>query len=474
MNDSPTSILGPESYGEGAPSKFPIGRFPERIRSVATELAEVYQTPVCLAAMSVLGVLSGAIGRSIGVINAYKDKTTLLNLYVFAIAGRGIGKSVIGGTLMQPLSEYSGKIELAHQAKEAERKTALGIIQREIEELTRRVGKETGTAQAESKARLDVLHADAGKLAQEGTQERTLIVANTTSEALTRLLKQNEETLFSYSAEAGDAVKVALGKYTQKGDYDVLLSGYSGDEVRCSRVNRPSIFLRAPCLSLLWMFQGCVFDELNADKQAINRGLTARPLIFDSGAKREYDDGEIRRFLQTDAWGAVVNALLKHRFSDKPYRELNCCPEARNAFTDFHNRTLDLERDQDAHFEGELGRARENAIKVAGIFAAIQEEEQISLATANDAIAVVRWCIWSYLGIRRASERQHYQTLFEKVHALLEMRGGEMTTRDLNASNGISREELEMLCRLFPGRLVIEKRTRNGPGRPSEVLVLLQ
>src|SRR5438552_3856668 len=47
----------------GAPDKFPIADFPALLRAVAEELAKVYQTPVCMPAMSAIAALSGSTGQ---------------------------------------------------------------------------------------------------------------------------------------------------------------------------------------------------------------------------------------------------------------------------------------------------------------------------------------------------------------------------------------------------------------------------
>ena len=101
-NDLKTKDL---SYGE--PQNFPIDAFPENLRNVVTEMAKLYQTPVCLPAMSSLAILSGAIGRSAYVTGAFKDKVTYLNLFVVPVAKKSVGKGNIGEQLCHPINERS-------------------------------------------------------------------------------------------------------------------------------------------------------------------------------------------------------------------------------------------------------------------------------------------------------------------------------------------------------------------------------
>ena len=46
-------------FSRGDPEEFPIAALPTILAAVATNLAEVYQVPVCMPAMSMLAVLSG-------------------------------------------------------------------------------------------------------------------------------------------------------------------------------------------------------------------------------------------------------------------------------------------------------------------------------------------------------------------------------------------------------------------------------
>jgi hypothetical protein len=55
-------------FSAGAPANFPEGALPPLLRTVANDMATVYQTPRCLPAMSALAVLSGAVGSSVVVI----------------------------------------------------------------------------------------------------------------------------------------------------------------------------------------------------------------------------------------------------------------------------------------------------------------------------------------------------------------------------------------------------------------------
>jgi len=424
--------------------------------------------------MSAMAVLAGTIGKSVIVRGAYKDKATRLNLFVIAVAERGSGKGNIGETLCAPMTLRSKDLAKKHAEITASKRGEQGAIKKEIAHLERNISNRSGADRAN---RLDTLGHKQARLAElerEAAREVTLLVGNTTSEALERALADNGETLFSYSAEAGAAVKVALGKYsrTGDGDYDLLLSGYSGDSFRSSRVTRKGVELEKPCLALLWLVQPIIARKLFGDAEAVSRGLTARILIFDTGAKREHDDRQNLTFDQEPQWSQFLAEILDRRMSEKEPLEIICTVEAREVFAKFYDESVDLERSLGADLAGELSRWRENAIKVAGLFALAVKITGVSAEMAAQACTVVRWCGLNYLTMLQTSRTKRMRKEPESITKLLWAGGGELAVGILQSSNGYTRQELDALVAAFPTEIEIERRKHAGPGKPAEVVRL--
>lgn len=459
----------------GEPEKFPIDVFPESLRSVANDMAGVYQTPVCLPAMSALAVLSGAVGKSVVVRGGYKDKATRLNVYVIPVAERGSGKGNVGETLIAPLVCRSRELAKRHGNVVAGKRGELGVLKREVQKMEQQAAGKSDGERANLLDTLSNRHARIAELEAEATRDSTLWVGDTTSEALGRALADNGETLFGYSSEAGAAVKVALGKYTEKGkgDFDLLLMSYSGDAVRINRITRGIVQLDNPCLGLLWLVQPCVIQQLVGDAEAIQRGLTARPLIFNSGARREHDDRQFQAFTHAEKWRVFIDKILDDRLTGAEPREITCTPEAREVFAKFDDESVDLERGPFADLAGELSRWRENAVKVGGLFTVAEGTDTISSAQAERAVAVVRWCGINYLGLLQFGRRERLREDLERVLELLrESKGGEINLGDLARNHGIRRQKLESLIAVFPDRLAIHRipQAPGAAGRPAEVL----
>jgi len=457
--------IAADPVADGAPDKFPIDCFPPQIREVAEDMARVYQTPACLPAMSALAILSGAAGKWAEVHGAYKDRGTRLNLYVIAAAERGSGK---GNTsqLAEPVRLREAVMQGEHRKRIAGHKADAGILRARIYKAEKSSG---------GGADLQDMHRRLAELEREARRHVALTLDNATSEAAIATLQDNGEELFCVSSEAGGAIKVALGRYTKgnASDFEWLLSAYSGDAMSVRRVNREAVTLESPCLSLLWMTQPSVLRELCANPETQERGLTARMLIFDSGARRQHDNGDNLAFTKGGQWKALVNRVLDMRATGKPV-EIHCQPEAREVFRLFNNESVDYGREAFAGLDGELSRWAENAIKVAGLFALASGADTITPETANNACAVVKWCSFNYLAILAAGRRERKREELKRLLDIVRENGGEVTLRDLTRRNGITRVDITEILSAFPGAVEIERRITEGTqgGRPSEIITM--
>ena len=454
----------------GNPDLFPIDAFPGALRKVAENMQSVYQVPVCLPAMSALAVLSGAAGASVVVSGGYKDRPTRLNLYVIPVAERGSGKGVIGEALCKPLSERSSELAAKHRQTVAGVKGEIGVLKKEMETMQRSAANAKGAERDNLMATIRARSERIDSMDRDAIKEKTLLIGDSTSEALAKALEDNDEVLFSYSAEAGGAVQVALGKYSDGGDIDLLLSGYSGDAVRANRITRKSVGLENPCLSLLWLIQGIVMRQLAGDPEAFSRGLTARPLIFDTGSRREKDDRSNASFEYAEVWRSLIHAALNRREANSAALEITCTDEAREVFASFHDESVDLERGPFADLAGELSRWRENAIKVAGLFAIAEGSSGVSADIAERAVSVVRWAGFNYLGLLQAGRKDRQREELERVLEVLNDAGGSINLGDLNKRHSIKRDRLMAVMAAHPGMLALDKIKTNG--RPGEVLRL--
>ncbi len=303
------------------------------------------------------------------------------------------------------------------------------------------------------------------------------VEGNCTSEALATSLRSGDQSLMLFSPEAGEVLRVAAGKYNknEKGDFDLLLSGWSSEPVSYNRISRGRRHLR-PTLSALLFAQPVIVDELLANDEAFERGLTARMLIFDSEIELRHDDGVERKLPPhiLNQWAEHIRFLTKNRPTTRTF-EVRCGQDARESFRIFHNMSIDARRGGYADVSGELSRWRENAIRVAlNLWLADGKGGDISGEQADRAISVVHWCYSSYMRLlnrgRGARKMSRVQTL---RGLLVDTSEKEITLRDLAGCHGFEQDEVRRLAAEFSDKLMTTTKSPGAKGgRPSEVLTI--
>lgn len=164
------------------------------------------------------------------------------------------------------------------------------------------------------------------------------------------------------------------------------------------------------------------------------------------------------------------------RFRPSPFANphcIICTPEAREIFRQFHNEAVQLRRGEFRDIEAELGRWRENAIRLAigQCVADNHEAQELTGEQAARAVEIMRWCARSSLQITNAARMQKRAKRADALQAILAGKlDGKETLRNLDKSHGITPEEVRGLAGQFPERFTVE-RVETG-GRPSEILRL--
>ncbi len=246
------------------------------------------------------------------------------------------------------------------------------------------------------------------------------------------------------------------------------LSGYSVEPYRVDRVNRPSLEI-LPCLSALFFCQPSVLLEIITNEEALERGLTARTLPFIVQSELKEDDGVLRIISQraSDNWKTVIRAVLSKRArSPAKHRKSRIESLVRQSpvrsSANFTTRSVRLRNGAFRSDEGELGRWRENAIRIA-VGQCVADDinaSDLSEAQARRAVELTRWFVFSSLKIMQAGRVQRRMKRLEEVVALLVQCGGNLTLRDLERRHGVSHEEAKQLAADFPGR--VQRQTEIG------------
>jgi hypothetical protein len=450
---------------------FPIDALPPVMRDIAENLADVHRLDVALPSMAAVAALSGAIGKSVKITGAANGRDTPCNVFIIAGAPKSYGKGA-SSHAVQPILDASKERFDDFQENErgallAERAVLEKVQKKLIAECAEAVemtGSADRTKLNETMQRLDAI---------EGLLKwpPSFHIGAATGAALEETLSRNDEQIFSYSPEAGDVVRIALGRYTKDGaaDFDLLLSGYSVESISPARAGRGFKNL-TPCISTLWLVQPSLLRELYASEEVLERGLSARVLAFKVEHEEIPEDDGILRMIDPArfaAWNDCILAVLRGREYPAVF---TCTPEARELFRAWHNEAVQLRNGSFRDIEGELGRWRENAIRLSGILAVAAGEIEITEQLAADAIRLCRWCVFSSLSLlasgRAIRMTENKQRLFELL------KNGPVTVRELKRSHGFQAAELRHITGLNPDDFILETHKPENGGRPSEIMRL--
>ena len=467
------------------PGDFPIHALSPAMREIAEELAQVHQVPVEMPAMVAVGILAGALGNKFTLAGAVNGKVSHGNLYVVVAAAKSSGKGSVSDMLARPLLQASAALEERYRNEERPNLMAeKAVLTKRVTVLVNELASnKTGTGESrqamgeaerlESREELKEAQARLDWIEPFLDSAPTLWLGDATSEAMARQFKRNNLGLLCYSPEAGSVVRVMLGKYSKSdaGDFDLYLSGYSVEPWRSDRIGR-GVCQITPCLNMTLLCQPSILHELLGNEEAFERGMTARLLSFVVETEPQEDDGVVRCVSEPaeTAWAELINGILARRESMKEPRRINCTPAAREVFRQFHNESVRLRRKEFRDIEAELGRWRENAIRIAiGLCVADSlDASELTEDHARRAVEVMRWCARSALKLTNVARAQKQGERADELQDILGRKGSKETLRNLNNSHGFKPEEVRALAGQFPDRFVVELVVNTG-GRPSEI-----
>ena len=461
-----------------APSPQPREAFPLDALNVAQRMAveavaATFRQDPALAAMISIGGLAGAIGKTWRVSGAVAGTETYANVFVIGAAPRSYGKGS-ACAILRPITEANSELKKRFLKDELPRlKVQLADTKHALQAIK---GSEQGTLDRKTR-----LQSDADRFERESAEEPSLYFGSTTGAALSKALARNNEELLSFSPEAADAVRVALGKYSgdQKSDFDLMLSAYSCEPFSEARVGRGQIHLAAPCLSVCWLVQPSVLGELLGDEDVLQRGLAARCLFLqiDPGFLEE-DDGtqEDLPVAKMEGWNHILNRALEERGAYDGGGIVKCSPEAREVFRQYHNEMVRLRNGDHRDVADDLGRARENAIRLAlgqCVADAHQAGTQPSILTREHAergVKLGRFAVCEFLRLlapARAARRE--ARLNQLLERLKQQPEDTATLRDLERRHSFDHAEVRQIAAQFPEFLeIFTKPGGESGGRPSE------
>lgn len=370
-----------EAYKEFYESECPIDAFPKVVRDMARTYSTARNLPMELLCFCACGILSGAMGRVFKARNAVSGGyTQTANVYILGVGESSTGKSAsiralfsnLERRVLREISQYEKELEIFKKSKTKPEQDKLN-------------GKEGFGFDDET--------ADAPKL----SKNPDFIVKNATSEAMIKAMEESGGEIFSVCEEARDSIYIVAGNYRKQGDdTETLNSGWCGEPIKHSRIVNGVFNVPNPCISLLWMVQNDIIDNIVAKNKGsfIGSGFLGRFLYCKGAPKTVPNSKEIIPLDESaiSHWEKLLNDTYDIRKRGETVW-IDADQEAFEYFWDFDAFNTRLMNGKLRTQASLLGKARENAIRLAVIFAQAEGATQITADIAKRACRVVSYSI---------------------------------------------------------------------------------
>ena len=457
-------------------AEFPVDQLSTSQRAIVTSIVDTYGQDPGVVGIGSVAVIGAAMGRAFRVEGAVPGQITHGNIMAVVSAMRSEGKGTTAKKLMGPLIEYNS--ELQRQYRQHERPD----LMRELNQAEARLNL-LYKAKEEPNPPDEIVRLErrVEELKVQLASAPALYVGSATGAALVQALGRNAEAIMLFCPEAGDAVKVALGRYTKDGgtDIDLMLAGYSVETFSETRVGRGSHHFEQPCVSALWYVQPSLLQEILSAKEAMERGLCAR-FLFASSPRNviPLDDGAARSIPSCilSSWHGAVTSVLQRRKGNDVV--IACHPDAVEIFLAFHNEIVRLRNGPLRQFQGDFGRARENAIRVAlgqAVLDAVGSRETPSMIYPDHAqrgVEIVRYSLAKFAQLLLPLREELRMDRVRKIQEICGGINGRVTWKILKNNHGFQEAELQELVALYPSYLRLETvAPQPQGGRPSRVMV---
>lgn len=245
---------------------FPTKALPHPLQEWVMSVAESTQTPVDMAAVCALAVLSCALQGKFKVVQN-RSHSEPLNLYILIIAKSGERKSSIVRIMTKVIYQFEDDENARRRLKMEQEEAELTALKKQLDQY-----EKAGKADGAYEIRLQIKEKE-----RRQTRPLRLLADDVTPEALTTLLADNRGILSIISTEGG-LFDTLSGRYSNMISIDTILKAYTGDRIRVDRKGRESETINDPTLTMLLSAQDNVLEGLMKNEVFRNRGLPARIL----------------------------------------------------------------------------------------------------------------------------------------------------------------------------------------------------
>ena len=279
---------------------FPVKALPRLLQDWVVAVSDSTQTPVDMAAVCALAVLSCSLQGKFRVAQN-RSHSEPLNLYILIIAKSGERKSSIVRMMTKPIYQFEEEENHRRRLQIAQEKTELTALRKRLDRY-----EKAGKTDYASKVQSQIKEKE-----YQQTRLLRLLADDVTPEALTTLLADNQGVLSIISTEGG-LFDTLSGRYSKMISLDTILKAYTGVRIRVDRKGRESETINNPTLTMLLSAQDNVLEGLMKNEVFRNRGLPARILYSRPTSKigtRKYQGPEVPLNLERE-YHQLVHDLL--------------------------------------------------------------------------------------------------------------------------------------------------------------------
>jgi replicative DNA helicase len=253
---------------------FPVDTFTPWLRDYVIAETEAKQTPLDLAAMLALSVLSTACARYV-MVEAKPGWIEPVNLYTVTALPPASRKSPMFSAMVAPINAYERELMSQAQGDIALRQAEHEILESRLQAAKREAAQ--AKTKPEQMSAMDKVAALAHDLANHNVPALPrYIVDDITTEMLSSMLAEHGR-IAALSPE-GDIFSIMSGRYSGDAspNFGVYLKAHAGDTLRVDRRGRPSEFVEWPALTMGLTVQPDVIRGFGDKRSMRGLGLLGR------------------------------------------------------------------------------------------------------------------------------------------------------------------------------------------------------
>lgn len=295
---------------------FPIDALPEVLRNYVSDVAESTQTPIDMAGVASLALMSIAMQPRYKIIGK-SDWEEQLSLYCMIVAEPSDRKSAVFNQIIKVIQSFEAEYNEHH---------SIDVLksQEEHTSLEKRYKKATKDYENGKITKDEYDEAFRKYSTHKVIKPISLTLDDVTSESLTNEIESQEGCIALVSSEGG-IFDIISGSYTNFPNIDIFLKGYSGDFIKVSRIGRPSLYVKNPRLTILLTVQPKVLESVVNNGTFTGRGLSARFLYSVPKSlvgSRRFETKPIN-FDNKKRFGDLIHEILKEPKSFTTYITLS-------------------------------------------------------------------------------------------------------------------------------------------------------